>query len=94
MYKEYGNSIFKNHREVDERHRHRYEFNNEFKKELEEKGLIISGESPDGKLVEAIELSQKDHPFFIGTQFHPELKSQFLTPHPIFMGFVKSCLEN
>ena len=93
LYKEYGNSIFKNHREVDERHRHRYEFNNEFKKELEEKGLIISGESPDGKLVEAIELSQKDHPFFIGTQFHPELKSQFLTPHPIFMGFVKSCLK-
>lgn len=93
LYKEYGNSIFKNHKEVDERHRHRYEFNNEFKKELEEKGLIISGESPDGKLVEAIELPKKEHPFFIGTQFHPELKSQFLKPHPIFMGFVKSCLK-
>ena len=93
LYKDYGNSLFKNHKEVNERHRHRYEFNNEFRKKLEEKGLIISGESPDGKLVEAIELSKKDHPFFIGTQFHPELKSQFLTPHPIFMGFVKSCLN-
>lgn len=92
LYKNYGNHIFENHEVVDERHRHRYEFNNSFRKELEENGLIVSGESPDGKLVEAIELSKKDHPFFVGTQFHPELKSQFLTPHPIFMGFVKSCL--
>ncbi len=60
---------------------------------METKGLIVSGESPDGKLVEAIELSQEDHPFFVATQFHPELKSQFLTPHPIFMGFVKKALE-
>lgn len=78
---------------VDERHRHRYEFNNECKKDLEDAGLIISGESPDGNLVEAIEISQKEHPFFVGVQFHPELKSQFLNPHPIFMGFVKKSLE-
>lgn len=77
---------------VDERHRHRYEFNNDCRKELENAGLIISGESPDGNLVEAVEISKKEHPFFVGVQFHPELKSQFLNPHPIFMGFVKSCL--
>ena len=93
LYKDYGNSLFKNYKEVNERHRHRYEFNNKFREKLEKKGLIISGESPDGKLVEAIELSKKEHPFFIGTQFHPELKSQFLTPHPIFMGFVGNCLK-
>jgi CTP synthase len=94
LYKQYGNSLFKNHSVVEERHRHRYEFNNICREELEKAGLIISGESPDGKLVEAIELSKKDHPFFIGTQFHPELKSQFLTPHPIFMGFIKGILSN
>jgi len=48
--------------------------------------------SPDGKLVEAIELKRKDHPFFLATQYHPELKSQFLNPHPIFVGFIKSCI--
>ena len=69
-----------------ERHRHRYEFNNYYKKRLEKKGVVFSGLSPDGKLVEAIEL--KDHPFFIGTQFHPEYISRLLTPHPLFVGLV------
>lgn len=73
---------------VSERHRHRYEFNNEYRKEMEKKGMVIAGTSPDGKLVEIIEL--KDHPFFVGTQFHPELKSRPLTPHPLFMGFVEA----
>lgn len=71
-----------------ERHRHRYEFNNDYKKQFEKAGFIISGTSPDGKLVEAIEL--KDHPFFIGTQFHPEYISRPMTPHPIFIAFLKA----
>jgi len=74
-----------------ERHRHRYEFNNEFKEKYEAAGFIISGTSPDGKLVEAIELA--DHPFFVGTQFHPEYISRPLTPHPIFVAFLKSVLK-
>lgn len=75
-------------RQVSERHRHRYEFNNKFLKEFLRHGLKVAGTSPDGKLVEIIELS--DHPFFIGTQFHPELKSRPLQPHPLFVGFVKA----
>ncbi len=71
-----------------ERHRHRFEFNNKYKEEMVKNGLVIAGTSPDGKLVEIIEL--KDHPFFVGTQFHPELKSRPLEPHPLFMGFVKA----
>lgn len=71
-----------------ERHRHRYEFNNEYKKQFEKSGFVISGTSPDGKLVEAIEL--KDHPFFVATQFHPEYISRPLTPHPIFRGFINA----
>jgi CTP synthase len=74
--------------EISERHRHRYEFNNKYKTDLEKNGLQIVGTSPDGKLVEIIEL--KDHPFFIGTQFHPELKSRPLSPHPIFLGFIEA----
>lgn len=73
---------------ISERHRHRFEFNNDFKKNFEVNGLFISGTSPDGRLVEIIEL--KDHPFFVGTQFHPELKSRPLSPHPLFMGFVET----
>jgi CTP synthase len=73
---------------VNERHRHRYEFNNKYKEKLEKAGLVISGTSPDGKLVEAIELP--NHKFFIGTQFHPEYKSRPLTPHPIFVEFLKA----
>jgi len=75
---------------INERHRHRYEFNNVFKEKFEKKGMVFSGTSPDGKLVEAIEL--KDHKFFIGTQYHPEYISRPLTPHPIFVSFLTSML--
>ncbi|MFH0863708.1 MAG: CTP synthase [Candidatus Gottesmanbacteria bacterium] len=75
-----------------ERHRHRYEFNNKYREMMEKKGLVISGVSPDGKLVEAVELT--DHPFFIGTQFHPELKSRPLSPHPLFIEFIKACQKS
>lgn len=79
--------------EVQERHRHRYELNNEFRKQLEDAGLIISGTSPDDRLVEAIELPKSVHPFFVGTQFHPEYKSRPLHPHPLFVEFIKTCLS-
>ena len=75
---------------VFERHRHRYEFNNEFKKDFERAGFIVSGTSPDGKLVEAVELGK--HKFFVGTQFHPEYISRPLTPHPVFLSFLASML--
>lgn len=74
---------------VSERHRHRYEFNPEYRELLEKKGLVIAGTSPDNTIVEAIEL--KNHPFFIGTQFHPEYISRPLDPHPLFVEFVKVC---
>lgn len=74
-----------------ERHRHRYEFNNKYRNLLTKKGLKIAGVSPDGELVEAIELS--DHPFFVGTQYHPELQSRPLTPHPLFLGFLEAALK-
>jgi len=74
--------------EIGERHRHRYEFNNAYRERLRDAGLVIAGTSPDGILVEIIEL--KDHPFFVGTQFHPELTSRPLRPHPLFMAFVKA----
>ena len=77
--------------QISERHRHRYEVNIAFKKQLEEKGLIFSGMSPDGKLPEIIEL--KNHPFFIGVQFHPELKSKPFLAHPLFVEFVKSAID-
>ena len=74
---------------VYERHRHRYEVNNAYREALEDAGMIFSGTSPDGRLVEIAEL--KDHPFFIGSQFHPEFKSRPLRPHPLFFGFVSAC---
>ena len=77
--------------QISERHRHRYEVNIAFKKQLEDKGLIFSGMSPDGKLPEIIEL--KNHPFFIGVQFHPELKSKPFLAHPLFVEFVKSAIN-
>ena len=76
-------------KEISERHRHRYEFNNKYREDLEKKGLIISGTSPDGELVEIVELSKKMHPFFIATQFHPELKSRPNRPAPLFVELVK-----
>ena len=69
-----------------ERHRHRYEFNNDYRKELEAAGLVIAATSPDGKLVEIIE--HKEHPFFIASQFHPEYKSRPNRPHPLFRDFI------
>lgn len=76
---------------ISERHRHRYEFNNKYRKRFEKAGMIISGSSPDGKLVEAVEIT--NHPFFIGTQFHPEYKSRPLFPHPLFVNFIKAAKE-
>jgi CTP synthase len=72
---------------INERHRHRYEFNNDYKDLFEKKGLIVSGTSPDGQIVESIEI--KNHPFFVGVQFHPEYISRPLAPHPLFVEFVK-----
>ncbi|MCB1214250.1 MAG: CTP synthase [Deltaproteobacteria bacterium] len=78
-------------REVSERHRHRYEFNNAYRKKLEEAGLVFSGLSPDELLVEMIELP--NHPHFLACQFHPEFKSRPMAPHPLFQGFIKAALE-
>ena len=75
---------------VYERHRHRYEFNNSYRAQFLETGYRISGTSPDGRLVEIVELP--NHPFFIATQFHPEFKSRPNHPHPLFLGFIKACL--
>jgi CTP synthase len=76
--------------EITERHRHRYEFNNDFRKPLEDKGFVISGTSPDNFFVEMIELKKEDHPFFLATQAHPEYKSRPLTPHPVFLAFLNA----
>jgi CTP synthase len=73
---------------ISERHRHRYEFNNRFKDALEKEGLVISGLSPSGELVEIIEL--RDHPWFVGCQFHPEFKSRPMNAHPLFREFVRA----
>lgn len=78
--------------EVDERHRHRFEFNNGYKEQLEEAGMIFSGTSPDGRLVEMVEL--KDHPYYVGVQFHPEFQSRPTRPHPLFSGLIKACLDH
>lgn len=80
----YGNKL------IHERHRHRYEFNNKYREELMRAGLVISGTSPDDRLVETVEL--KEHPFFVGVQFHPEFKSRPNQSHPLFKGFVSAAL--
>ena len=80
----YGESL------INERHRHRYEFNNDYRAQLEECGLTLSGVSPDGRLVETIELS--DRPFYVGVQFHPEFKSRPNRPHPLFVGFIEAAI--
>ncbi|MGQ0838502.1 CTP synthase [Actinokineospora sp.] len=79
-------------REVSERHRHRYEVNNAYRDRLTAAGVVFSGTSPDGRLVEFVELPAKVHPFFVGTQAHPELKSRPTRPHPLFAGFVKAAM--
>ena len=76
---------------VDERHRHRFEFNNAYREQFEKKGMTFSGLSPDGKLVEIAELN--DHPYMVGSQFHPEFLSRPMTPHPLFMGLVKAAKD-
>jgi len=90
LAKAYGQK-FGHEKIISERHRHRYEFNNKYKKQFEEAGLKVCGISPDSKIVEAVEIT--DHPFFIGTQFHPEYISRPLDPHPLFVEFVKVCLS-
>ena len=77
--------------EVMERHRHRYEFNMKYRDQMHEKGFVISGTSPDGTLAELIEL--RDHPYFVGCQYHPEFQSKPNKPHPLFKGFIHACLE-
>ena len=84
-YAAYGKS------RINERHRHRYEFNSAYLKQYEESGMIASGVNPDSNLVEIIEL--KNHPFFVGGQFHPELKSTVANPHPLFVKFVAAAME-
>jgi len=78
--------------EVSERHRHRYEFNMDYREGMEKKGFVISGTSPDGRLVEIIEI--KNHPWFLACQFHPEFQSKPRTPHPLFRGFISACLAH
>ena len=76
--------------EIRERHRHRYEFNMKYRAQMEAAGFVISGTSPDGALVEMIEL--RDHPYYLACQFHPEFQSKPNSPHPLFKGFVTACL--
>jgi CTP synthase len=79
-------------KEVVERHRHRYEVNPSFIGDLEQAGLVFSGRSPDGHLMEIAELPKSKHPFFLGTQFHPEFLAHPLRPHPLFTAFIKACI--
>lgn len=90
-YEKYGGQINLKTGLTSERHRHRYEFNDEFAREFEAKGLVISARSVQEKLAEIIELPRDVHPFYLGTQGHPEYKSRPLSPHPLFMAFVKAC---
>jgi CTP synthase len=76
---------------ISERHRHRYEFNNKYLEIFHDNGMIASGINPDSELVEIVEIP--NHKFFIGVQFHPELKSTILKPHPLFCSFVEACLK-
>lgn len=91
LYLKWGSGVnqIKNSK-INERHRHRYEVNNKYVTDLKKAGLLISGTSPDGKLVEAIELKNSVHPFYLATQFHPEYKSRPVCPHPVFLGFLEA----
>jgi CTP synthase len=75
--------------QIQERHRHRFEFNNKYRNAFESAGLRLTGLSPDESLVEAVELDRSLHPFFVGTQYHPEFKSKPLSPHPLFTRFIE-----
>ena len=79
-----------NEKEISERHRHRYEVNNDYRQKLEDGGLLFAGQSPDCNLIEIIEVP--DHPFFVGVQFHPEFKSRPIQGHPLFNAFIEACL--
>ena len=79
-------------KEIQERHRHRYEVNNQYRDELSQAGMRIAGTSPDGRIVEMIEL--REHPFFVGTQGHPEFKSRPNHAHPLFRGFIEAAVNN
>ncbi len=89
-----GSHAFKAYQqeEISERHRHRYEFNNDYRQTLEDQGLVISGNSPDNNLVEIVEIA--DHPWFLGCQFHPEFKSKPMKPHPLFKDFIGAALQH
>jgi CTP synthase len=78
---------------ISERHRHRYEFNNAYRERLAQAGMVLSGLSPDGKLVEIVELPQKTHPFFLGCQFHPEFRSRPTAPHPLFSAYIGAAID-
>ncbi len=91
LYRKYGEMDRDNI--ISERHRHRYEFNNDFRQQLLDNGLFIAGTTTDDKLVEVVELPKSKHPFFVATQFHPEFKSRFLKPHPLFIGLMKAASE-
>jgi CTP synthase len=78
--------------DISERHRHRYEFNNEYRNRLESLGLVIAGENLENNLVEVIEIA--DHPYFIATQYHPEFKSRPNKPHPLFVGLIRQAIAN
>jgi len=86
--------IYHGEAEIAERHRHRYEFNPEFRQMVQQAGMVLSGESPDGKFVEMIELPRTIHPWFIGCQFHPEYKSKPLKAHPLFVSFIAAAFQN
>ena len=91
FYEQYGGPIDTETGLTSERHRHRFEFNSKFAKDIEEKGLVISARSVDESLVEIIELPEDMHPFYLGTQGHPEYKSRPLKPHPLFLAFIAAC---
>ena len=86
MQKCYGTDM------ISERHRHRYEFNNDYREMLQSAGLTLSGAAPDDSLIETVELTER--PFYVGVQFHPEFKSRPNRPHPLFKGFVGAAAEN
>jgi len=94
LYDKYNEFINKTTGLTSERHRHRYEFNNKYEEELKKKGLIISAKSEYEDLVEIIELPKSVHPFYLGTQGHPEYKSRPLNPHPLFLGFIEACISS
>ena len=92
LFLKYNKFIDKEKRITSERHRHRFEFNDKYAKDFEKNGMIISARSVVENLAEIIELPKDKHPFYMGTQGHPEYKSRPLDPHPIFLEFIRSCI--